>query len=223
MSKPNFMKLQELEEKVEELENEIEEIKEQNKQFVKFKDKKEKGLLKKIEELENIKMMVDKQETTGFNVEEIKKQLEGMTKDIHIIKKFKNDKYEEYKEKIEKLEENLDVMGDKFMSASKDWSDEVVKNQKYEGIINQLTIGIILTNNVDEYQEQIELTNPKSKRWKKGFDKEQVKLYETILEKLNESDWNEDKCNCQLVYNKKDKSIDYIMNDDEETDEEIHE
>ena len=159
-------------------------------QEINFKSQEEiKQLKEKNTQLENIKIMVEQQEGIGFNVEEMKKQLVEVSKDILKMKEMDLKLVEKHTKMI----------------------------VKYEDMIKKLTIGIVLTNN-SEFQEEIELTNPTSKKWKKGFNKEQVEIYETILKKMNDTDWNEDSGSCKLSYCKKSKTLGFevIDSDDEE-------
>jgi hypothetical protein len=168
------------------IETELEELQEIN-----FKSQEEiKQLKEKNTQLENIKIKVEQQEGIGFNVEEMKKQLDEVSKDVLKMKEMDLKLVEKHTKMI----------------------------VKYEDMIKKLTIGIVLTNNNSDFQDEIELTNPTSKKWKKGFNKEQVEIYETILKEMNDTDWNEDGGSCKLSYCKKSKTLrfDVIDSDDEE-------
>ena len=168
------------------IDNELEELQEiSSKQQEEIKQLKEKNT-----QLENIKIKVEQQELEGFNVEEMKKQLVEVSKDVLKMKELDLKLVEKHTKMI----------------------------VNYEDMIKKLTIGIVLTNNVSDFQDEIELTNPTSKKWKKGFNKKQVEIYETILKEMNDTDWNEDDGSCKLSYCKKSKTLgfDVIDSDDEE-------
>ena len=117
-------------------------------------------------------------------------------------------------EKVEELENEIEEIKDKH-------KEEINVEKKVIvdmiDMIKKLTIGIVLTNNNNEFQDEIELTNPKSKKWKKGFTKQQEKVYHTILDEMNDTDWNEDKGSCKLFYEEKSKTLGFeIIDSDEE-------
>ena len=119
------------------------------------------------------------------------------------------DSMNEEKDKVKDLEEKHknDVNVEKLIM--KDMID----------MIKQLTISIVVCNVENDGDEEIKLVNPKSKKWNKGFNKKQVEIYETILKKMNDTDWNEDKGYCKLIYDKKDKTLGFETNDSDDEEE----
>jgi hypothetical protein len=135
-----------------------------------------------------------------------------------------NEKLDKVKDENDKLKERLSIMTATASTHIQDINDThidyKIENDKLKDMIKQLTIGIIITNNV-EHQDEIELTNPKSKEWKEGFNKAQVKIYETILKEMNDTDWNEDDGSCKLSYCEKSKTLCFEIMDSDDEEEEV--
>jgi len=225
------------EENNEELEYEKEELVSKMEQMI---DKKINEIKDKIEGIHEVHSIHDEDIDKHIEmVKEVKKNLQehdilidNELEELQEISSKQQEKIKELEDKVKDLEhickkktEGLKVCFPEYNPVfqgcdDKDMIVSMIKKMivKYEDMIKKLTIGIVLCNNNSDFQEDIELTNPTSKKWKKGFNKEQVKIYETILKEMNDTDWNEDGGSCKLIYDKKDKTLGYevIDSDDEE-------
>lgn len=207
------------EERVEELENKIEEqgtqLQEEHQRIIELEEmcSKQQEQIKTLEEIHNGDMKMAKMLKEKWNEEKekVKKLKEKNTQLENIKIKVEQEEMKGFD--FKQMKKQLDEMSKDILKIQQ--IDEKDKNV-YEDMIKKLTIGIVLTNNVNEFQEEIELTNPKSKKWKKGFTKQQVKIYHTILDKMNDTDWNEDNGSCKLFYEEKSKTLGFEVIDKDE-------
>ena len=195
---------------------------------------------KTFEELDKIKNKIDKHQRAKVNQEnnitrknkliklyeaEVKKLKERVcimtaTASTHI--QDINDIHTDYRVKMEDLQKGNDILSKECkrrIDGLKNKDAPLQQFKQMENMIKQLTIAIVVCNVENDGGEEIKLVNPKSKKWNKGFNKQQEEIYETIVKKMNDTDWNDDDGYCKLIYDTKSKTLGFETMDSESEEE----
>jgi len=169
-------------------------------------------------------------EKSQSKIEVLEETFEDLRQDFENAGKENAEKIVRYLTMIDKLKEETKDKDEIFESMKQD----VVSLQKsfqrarqnqiqYREIIQKLTVGIILANGRDEFQEEIKIANETSPMWHRGMTRDEAETYNEILDEMNQDDWNEDGGMCCLKYDYEEDCIQYFMNDEEEEEEESEE
>jgi len=136
---------------------------------------------------------------------------------------FKNlqdfvDGYDKLEEEIKDKDEIFESMKRDIVSLQKSFERARQNQIQYRSMIKKLTVGIVLTNNDDSFQEEIKISNETSPMWYCGMTRDEAETYNFILDEMNQNDWNEDGGMCYLKYDNESDCIQYFINDEYQDD-----
>ena len=156
----------------------------------------------------------------------IKTKVIGLTKKCVELQE-ENEKLKKSDEKMTELRNHLDLkkynelcLFKRYLKNSRekvcflDCEIEKLKeeNETLQNIIKSLTISVIITNQEEEYQDEIELENKNSlMSVMNGVERT---TYTDIIKEINEEDWNEDGNMCKLIYDKEEATLSFEVQDE---------
>ena len=166
-------------------------------------------------------------EKSQSKIEVLEETFEDLRKDFQEAGKNNAEKIVRYLTTIDKLKEEIkdkdeifETMKQDIVSLQKSFERARQNQIQYRSMIQKLTVGIVLANGRDEWQEEIKISNDTSPMWNDGMTKDEAETYNFILDEMNQQDWNEDGGMCCLKYDYEEDCIQYFMNEEEEEEEE---
>ena len=166
-------------------------------------------------------------EKSQSKIEVLEETFEDLRQDFENAGKENAEKIVRYLTMIDKLKEETKDKDEIFESMKRDITqlqksfERARQNQiQYREMIQKITVGVILANGRDQFQEEIKITPDSGAKWIRGMTRDEAETYNEILDEMNQDDWNEDGGMCCLKYDYEEDCIQYFMNDEEEEEEE---